>query len=396
MLLSLSGMAHAQNNLASAGELAFNQPRHQLDALISIDVTITGTVLDQNGNPVPGVTVSVVGTGIGTATDIDGKYSLSVPEGSTLVFSFIGFVTQRILVGDQSIIDVTLGEDISSLDEVVVVGYGTQSREDVTGSVATINSEAVRSLPVSTVDQKMIGQVAGVQIQQGSGAPGAGTSVKIRGSGSLGAGNEPLYVVDGMPYSSGMNQTLNPLTFLDPNIIESITVLKDASSTAIYGSRGANGVIMITTKKGEYDQTQVNFSAMRGVQQVPQKGRPELLNQREFAQFQRDRIDIAVSQTENREAVLEDYPVEYRDLESLTGKGTDWYDLILQDAPIQDYNFNLSKGTKDSRINFSLGYFSQEGVVRYTGLERFSSKLGIETNISDAIKNRGIHTADLY
>lgn len=397
--LSLVSITSAQGKLTSADRHAFKQLTNKSGGLDNVklvesekpdvkamEVTVTGTVLDQNGNPIPGVTVSIPGTGIGTATDMDGKYTITVPEESTLVFSFIGFQSQSMVVGDQSIIDVTLKEDISSLDEVVVVGYGTQSREDVTGSVATINSEAVRSLPVSTVDQKMIGQVAGVQIQQGSGAPGAGTSVKIRGSGSLGAGNEPLYVVDGMPYSSGMNQTLNPLTFLDPNIIESITVLKDASSTAIYGSRGANGVIMITTIKGEYDQTQVNFSAMRGVQQVPQKGRPELLNQREFAQFQRDRIDIAVSQTENREAVLEDYPVEYRDLESLTGKGTDWYDLILQDAPIQDYNFNLSKGTKDSRINFSLGYFSQEGVVRYTGLERFSSKLGIETNISDAIK----------
>jgi TonB-linked SusC/RagA family outer membrane protein len=356
------------------------------DFYFPVDVTVSGKITDQNGEPMPGVTVSVPGTGAGTASDMDGNYSITVPEGSTLVFSFIGFETQKVVVGDQSIIDMVLLEDISSLDEVVVVGYGTQTREDVTGSVATIDSDAVRSLPVSTVDQKMIGQVAGVQIQQGSGAPGAGTSVKIRGSGSLGAGNEPLYVVDGMPYSSGMNQTLNPLTFLDPNIIESITVLKDASSTAIYGSRGANGVIMIITKQGEYDQTQVNFSAMRGVQQVPQKGRPELLNQREFAQFQRDRIDIAVSQTENREAVLEDYPLEYRNLENLTGKGTDWYDLILQDAPIQDYNFNLNKGTQDSRLNFSLGYFSQEGVVRYTGLKRYSSKLGIETNISDAIK----------
>jgi len=347
---------------------------------------VTGKVTDDNQEPLIGVSVRVKGKPDGATTDENGEFSISVQEGETLIFSYVGFVSHEQSYSGQARLEVILKSDIMNMDEVVVVGYGTQTREDVTGSVSSVSTESIGNLPVSTIDQKMVGQIAGMQIRQGSGAPGAGTSIKIRGSGSLGAGNEPLYVVDGMPYSSGMNQTLNPLSFLDPNMIESITVLKDASSTAIYGSRGANGVIMITTKKGKYNQTQVNFSAMTGVQQVPQKGRPKLLNQREFAQFQRDRIDIAVRQTENRESVLEDYPIEYRNLEALTGKGTDWYDLILRDAPIQDFNFNLSKGTEDSRINFSLGYFNQEGAVRYTGLERFSSKVGVETQIGKTIK----------
>lgn len=359
-----------------------------LESLKTLEQTISGKVTDgSSGEPLPGVNVLAKGTTSGTVTDIDGSYRLSVGDDvSTLIFSSIGYLSQEIPINGRSVINLTLEEDVRSLEEIVVVGYGTQRSQDVTGSVATVDQSSIKNVPVSTIDQKMVGQIAGVQIQQVSGAPGAGTSVKIRGSGSLGAGNEPLYVVDGMPYSSGMNQTLNPLTFIDPNNIESITVLKDASSTAIYGSRGANGVIMITTKKGEYEQTQVNFSSMYGIQQVPQRGRPELLNQREFAQFQRDRIDIAVRQTENREPTLDDYPEEYRDLESLTGKGTDWYDLILQAAPIQDHNFSLLKGTKDSRINLSVGYFKQDGVIQYTGLERFSGKLGIETNISDAFK----------
>jgi TonB-dependent starch-binding outer membrane protein SusC len=350
------------------------------------DIDIRGRVTDERGEPIPGATVVVEGTNIGTVTDIDGEYTLNVGEGAVLRISFIGYAAQTVTVSNQSVVNIVLKEDQSSLQEVVVVGYGTQKREDVTGSVSTVNQDAIKNLPVSTLDQKMVGQVAGVQIQQVSGAPGAGTSVKIRGSGSLGAGNEPLYVVDGMPYSAGMNQTLNPLMFIDPNIIESITVLKDASSTAIYGSRGANGVIMITTKKGQFEQTNISVSSMYGIQQVPQAGRPNLLNQREFAQFQRDRIDIAVRQTERREAVLEDYPVEYRDLNALTGRGTDWYDLILQTAKIQDHSVNIQKGTKDSRINLNFGYFKQEGVLINTGVERFSGNLGIESNLSDKFK----------
>lgn len=349
-------------------------------------ISIVGLITDGNGVPIPGVTIIVEGSTVGTVSDIDGKYTIAAESGDQLVFSFIGYKSQKIGVGNQSEINVVLLEDEQALEEVVVVGYGTQKKEDVTGSIATVNEKTVKDLPVSSVDQKMIGQVAGVQIQQVSGAPGAGTSIKIRGSGSLGAGNEPLYVVDGMPYSAGMNQTLNPLMFIDPNNIESITILKDASSTAIYGSRGANGVIMITTKKGSYNMTNVTFSAMVGVQKVPEKGRPNMLNQREFAQFQRDRIDIEVELREKREATLEDYPIEYRDLDALTGDGTDWYDLLLREAPIQDYNFNLQKGTEDTRINFSLGYFNQQGVVKETGIERFSSKIGIESNLNDKLK----------
>ncbi|WP_339758109.1 TonB-dependent receptor [Algoriphagus aquimarinus] len=349
-------------------------------------INVSGIVSDKTGAPLPGVTIIVEGTTSGTVSDIDGKYSIDAEAGDVLVFSFIGFSQQKVTIGNQVEINVIMLEDERALDEVVVVGYGTQKKEDVTGSVVSVNEKTIKDLPVSSVDQKMIGQVAGVQIQQVSGAPGAGTSIKIRGSGSLGAGNEPLYVVDGMPYSSGMNQSLNPLMFIDPNNIESITILKDASSTAIYGSRGANGVIMITTKKGTYNQTSITFSAMSGVQQVPQKGRPNMLNKREFAQLQRDRIDLEVDLRENRAATLEDYPEEYRNLDALTGRGTDWYDLILRDAPIQDYNFNLQKGTEDSRINFSLGYFNLQGVLKETGIERFSTKLGIETDITPNLK----------
>ena len=346
--------------------------------------SLRGKVTDTIGYPLPGVSITIKGTSRGTSTDAEGNYVLNdIPDGAVLVFTFLGFRAQEIPVGGKDVINAVMRTENSELDQVVVIGYGTQLSRDVTGAVSTLDMGITEDLPVSSIDQKIVGQAAGVQVQQLSGTPGGGTSIKIRGSGSLGAGNEPLYVIDGMPYSAGMNQRFNPLLFINPNDIESISILKDASSTAIYGSRGANGVIMITTKKGRYEHTQVNVSSVTGMQQVPQQGRPELLNARGFAELQRDRIDILVRRTEGREPIATDYPEEYRDLESLTGQGTDWYDLLLQTAMIQDHNISVLKGSKDSRLNFSLGYFKQEGTVRYTGVERFTGKVGFESKIGE-------------
>ena len=218
---------------------------------------VTGTIVDPSGMPVIGANVMVKGTTNGTITDMDGKFSLEVEEGATLQISYIGYANQEIKVGNQKTLSIALKEDAEALDELVVVGYGTMKKSDLTGAVANVDQENIKNISTATIDQKLVGQIAGVQIQQVSGAPGSGTSIKIRGAGSIGAGNDPLYVVDGMPYSSGFDQNMNPLNFISPNDIESITVLKDASSTAIYGSRGANGVIMITTKRGEFDKTDV-------------------------------------------------------------------------------------------------------------------------------------------
>ncbi|WP_289042410.1 TonB-dependent receptor [uncultured Zobellia sp.] len=352
-----------------------------------VQQSVTGSVTDSGGLPLPGANIVEKGTTNGVTADFDGNFSMEVSnDDAILVVSYIGFATNEVPINGQTNLVITLTESAASLDEVVLIGYGTQRSKDLTGAISTIDQKKIQDLPVSSVDQQLVGQLPGVQIQQVSGAPGGGTSVKIRGSGSLGAGNEPLYVVDGMPYSSGLNQNLNPLVFINPNNIESITILKDASSTAIYGSRGANGVIMITTKKGKAGLTQINFTSSYGIQQVPSQGRPDLMNQRQFAEFQRDRIDIEVRQRENREPVNADYPEEYRDLNALVGKGTDWYDLILQAAPTQDYNFNLLKGTENSRMDFNLGYFKQDGVLRHTGVERISSKIGVELDLGEQFK----------
>ena len=347
---------------------------------------LEGTVMDSaSGAPLVGVTIKVRGSTIGTTTGNGGHFSLEVPDDAILEVSYLGYRTKVIPAGGQSVLNITLASSTTGLNQLVVVGYGLQQKKDLTGAISTIDQKALVDLPVSSVDQKMIGQAAGVHILQQTGSPGGGTSVRIRGSGSIGAGDEPLYVIDGMPYSTGMNQNLNPLVFINPNDIESITVLKDASATAIYGSRGANGVIMITTKKGHYNETQISASAMMGVEQVPQKGRPQMMNQREFAELERDKIDIAVRQVEHRDPTTDDYPEVYRNLDQLKGPGTNWYDLLLRTAKVQSYDVSLLKGTESSRINFSLGYFDQQGVLKYTGLKRFSSKIGIESKLGSSV-----------
>jgi len=365
------------------------------NAQLSLNGSINGKVTEsKTGRTLSGVTIHLqsISTTVEKATDNQGYYVIDalVPGSYKLTVTNVGFTKQskdiNILKGQSLSLSFALLEDIAQLDQVVVVGYGSLQKRDLTGSVATIDNKIIRSLPVATIDQKMIGQVSGVQVQQLSGSPGAGTSVKIRGSGSLGAGNEPLYVVDGMPYSAGMNQNLNPLVFITKNDIESITILKDASSTAIYGSRGANGVIMVTTRKATSDRTEVSASVMAGVQTVPQKGRPHMLNQHEFVDLQREKIGIKIRQIENREPVNTDYPLEYQNPANLIGDGTDWYDVLLRPALIQEQNASLLKGTKESRINFSLGHYKQNGVLRYTGLERFSGKLGMESNIGKRVK----------
>ena len=212
---------------------------------------LTGRVTDSESNQgLPGVNVAIKGTTTGTSTDGAGNFKLSVPKDkSALVFSYVGYINQEIAIANRTTINISMVSDNQTLSEVVVVGYGNQERRDVTGAVATIKTQNIKDLPVTSIDQKMAGQVAGVQVNQVSGAPGSAPVIRIRGSGSLGAGDDPLYVIDGFPVTNYFSKFSNPLSTISPDDIESISVLKDASSTAIYGSRGSNGVILITTKK---------------------------------------------------------------------------------------------------------------------------------------------------
>ncbi len=241
--------------------------------LFSQDRTITGNISDAGENiPLIGATVQVKGATVGTVTDLDGNFSLEVPAGSEIiVFSYIGYLSQEVEIGNRTQFDILLAEDIQELDEVVVIGYGTQKKSDLTGSVATVSGAELTKVTVAGIDQALQGKAAGVQVTQSSGRPGAPVNVRIRGVGTVN-NTEPLYVVDGIP----MNNT--DILSISPNDIESMTVLKDASATAIYGSRAANGVVMITTKRGESGKIKVQFSSYAGVSNIYKV--PDMLNNR--------------------------------------------------------------------------------------------------------------------
>ena len=226
--------------------------------------TVQGKVIDAaTDEPLPGVNILVKGTTTGTVTDIDGNYRLTAPDDTeTLVFSSVGYISEEVAISNQTVINLEMTPDTQSLSEVVVVGYGTQERADVTGAIGSVQSEEITNIPITTLEQGLQGQVAGVQVTQADATPGGGVTIRVRGGSSLSAGNEPLYVVDGYPI---LGDNIN---FLNPNDIKSIDILKDASATAIYGSRGSNGVVIITTKRGSSGAPKVTFNSYYGVQQV--------------------------------------------------------------------------------------------------------------------------------
>jgi len=337
-----------------------------------------------------GVNVVLKGSTIGTVTDIDGNFEIEVPSGETvLIFSSIGYNTEEIIVGDKNFINVEMIPDLQKLDEVIVVGYGTQSKRDITGAVQTVSMDDMAEVPGAQLTQKLQGRLAGVQINQFTGMPGAGMNIRIRGQFSISADSDPLYVIDGMPIVGNISQ-------INPNEIESLTILKDAASTSLYGSRAANGVVLITTKGAKAGETKVSLNAYYGFQQVPQRGRPEMMNAREFAQFKKESYEeindylIEIGKEED----VKEIPAAFLD-PSQYGEGTNMYDLLLQTAPIQDYSLSLSKGSENHSISAVVGYFNQEGVMLNSGYERFSLRANASMKIIDRIRT-GINIAPTY
>src|SRR5690606_537581 len=330
----------------------------------SVDVNVTGIVVDQSGEAFPGVTISVPGTGIGTATDLEGKYTLSVPKGATLVFSFIGFESQSITVGDQTIINVTLNEDISSLDEVVVVGYGVQKRSHLTGATGSVRmDDTLASRPVVDFGQAIYGKIAGVQVLNPSGRPGESSRLQIRGINSISAGSTPLIVVDGVPLPDFDLNTINSAD------IESIDVLKDAASAAIYGSRGANGVVLVTTKSGTPNVKTMSFNYGFTTQEVMRK--IDVMNSAEYAQASIDAAQIgwirsggdpnAPNTIEARGQRRYTWPMAFENPETLYN--TDWQDVIHRTAPMHKADVSFSGGDLDSKYYMSFGLINQEGII---------------------------------
>ncbi|WP_394353875.1 SusC/RagA family TonB-linked outer membrane protein [Spirosoma taeanense] len=372
-------MLQASSAPADGQLIAMHSPKTALPFSQPTDVTVSGKVLDEKGGGLPGVSVLVKGTTQGTTTDATGSFRLSVPSSrSTLVFSFVGYASREVVVGDQTTMSITLTPDDQTLNEVVVVGYGSQLKKEVTGAVQTVSAQEIKDLPVSQIGQKLQGRLAGVQINQTTGKPGQGISIRIRGQVSVTAGSDPLYVIDGFPITGNIAQ-------LNPDEIDDISVLKDAASTSLYGSRAANGVVLITTKKGKPGQTNISFNTFAGVQQVPQRGRVKMLNAVEFAQFKKEYYE------DQGQAV----PVEFQNPSQYEGKNNDWYNAVLRVAPIQSYNLSISNNTAKSNTSLVAGVFNQDGVVLNNKYKRYSLRMNSNYNISDKI-SVGFNVAPSY
>ena len=317
---------------------------------------ISGTVTSADDNaPLPGANVSVPDATVGTATNAQGNYTLNVPaDADSLQFSFVGFQTQTVAIAGRTTIDVALAPSAQQIDELVVVGYGTQQEQDVTGSVQKVSPAEFNEGPVVSPEQLIAGKVAGVQIQSTSGAPGASSFIRIRGASSVNADSSPLFVVDGVPLSNVGNQaTRNPLNFLNPNDIANITVLKDASATAIYGARGANGVIMIETKSADEGEARISYSGSASRAGIVD--RTEVLEADEF-----------------RSVVREQAPNQLSRLGNAT---TDWQDVTQRTGFTQEHNLSFSRGYEDSNIRLSLSYLDQEGTIETSSTRRVSSSI---------------------
>lgn len=323
---------------------------------------IKGTITDEQGNSLPGVNILIKGTNQGTVTDVNGKYTLSVASNTTLVFSFVGYRKQEVSVAGKSIINVTMIEEAIGLKEVVAIGYGTVKKSDLTGSLSSVKIEAINSQTVQNPLEALTGASAGVQVFQESGQPGGSFGVRIRGANSIIGGNNPLYVIDGFPITGQLDN-------LNPNDIKSINILKDASATAIYGSRGANGVILITTKQGAVGKTLIEYDSYYGVQNVTKE--IDMLNAKEFATLANVRAA--------NDGVAPFFSAS--EIASF-GKGTNWQDAIFRPASIQNHSLMISGGNIKTRFNISANYFNQEGIIINSSFKRYQLKMDMEHHIN--------------
>ncbi|ADB37956.1 SusC/RagA family TonB-linked outer membrane protein [Spirosoma linguale] len=371
-------------------------------AVLAQDRTITGRITSKGeGSALPGVNVSIKGTSRGVVSDANGGYSIVAPPRTTLVYSFIGFKAQEVVVGNQSVINVTLSEDVSTLNEVVVTGYSAQSKRDITGAVSTVNTKELLSIPATDVAQQLQGRVAGVTVTNDA-TPGGSATVRIRGFGTIG-NNDPLYIIDGVPTQN--------LGTINQNDIETIQVLKDASASSIYGSRAANGVVIVTTKKGKAGVSRITFDAYYGSQQWAKKG--EVLNATELGQYLyladvnagkvpshgqytygangQVTIPAYVFPSKGAEGTAAVDPSKYSltpdNIYAITrSANTNWFDEVSRTAPIQNYQLGASGGSETGRYALSVGYFNQQGTVRDISYDRYSIRANTEFNVKKRIR----------
>ena len=327
---------------------------------------ITGVIKDAKGNGIPGATVKLRGTSGAVTTDANGKFTIKVPNKQvTLQISSVGYGSQEILVGDNTSITVSLEAETKKLEEVVVIGYGTVKKKDLTGSVSSISKDQMNIGGVtSNAAQAIQGRAAGVQVSQTNAAPGGETVIRIRGGNSIKSTNEPLYVVDGFISSSGKD--------INPNDIEDIQILKDASATAIYGARGANGVVMITTKRGKKGKAVVQYDGYYGFQNIVRK--PKLMNAQDYMRVT------------NAKAAEQGNPPEFSAQELASGVNTDWFDLATRTATVENHDVSVSGANDDSRFFMSGNYFNQQGALRRTDYIRYSGRVNVEKDFGKKLK----------
>jgi len=330
-----------------------------ISALKAQNVPVSGKVTSAaDKQPIPGVTVVIKGTSKGTVTDVNGSFSLDAPSGGVLVFSFVGMQKQEVPINGKRQIFIEMSEEKIDLGEVVVMGYNTSSKKLITGSFGLVDQEEIKAIPLRTIDGVLQGKAAGMTINQNSGTPGGQNSIKIRGGSSINATNQPLIVIDGVPALSGSfgqigysGQEIGALSDINPNDIEQVTILKDASATAIYGARASNGVILITTKKGNLQKTSINLNASYGWQTLPKERLPELMNAQQWNEYKGTDVQ---------------------------GTDTDWMSEILQVAPTSNTELSVSSGNDKTRLFVSGSYYNQEGTVKGTDYNRYSGRLNVD------------------
>ena len=359
---------------------------------------ITGTVVDENKMPLPGASILVKGLNIGSSTDFDGNFSLNVPEtGEVLVVSYLGYMTKELVISKNLTFNIQLDIDTNTLDEIVVVGYGTQRKSDITGSVTSVKVDAIAVAQNSTIDALLQGRAAGVQVTQNAGSPGSGVSVKIRGASSLRGNNEPLYVIDGVIISSAgedasnasadansLEETQNGLNGINPRDIESIEVLKDASATAIYGSRGANGVILITTKKGKSGKTSIQAYVNTSVSEITE--RYDILDALGYANYQNEAL--AVNGGDPRFSIIGDdiFPIAADGTVSDTAaEQHNWHDEIYKQGFSRSAGASFSGGTEKGNFYASVGYNDQGGIVENSRLKNGNFSINLNQDLSDKL-----------
>ena len=339
------------------------------------NVTVRGSVSDVTGEPLVGVTVQVQGTAIGTVTDLDGKFTLpNVPPNTNLEISYVGMRPQIIPLNGRTNIQVVLEEDTEMLEELVVIGYGQMKRSDLTGSVVSVSEDAIKKSIPTSIDQVLQGRAAGVQIQANSGTPGASSAIRIRGINSLNATSQPIFVIDGVIVDSSTDsETNNPLSGINPSDIVSMDILKDASATAIYGARASNGVIMITTRRGQRGEALITYDGYLGSQSMPKH--LEMMNLQEYARHHNDRADFSI--IEKSSAFVRP---------DMLGEGTDWQNELYQKALMTSHNLSISGGNEKTTYAMSAGFLDQEGIALGSGFRRLSLRGSMDNQVKSWLK----------